>query len=469
MATPAAEKSALGLKRDYLSFSEVVAQSVANIAPSATPAFIAPLVSANAGNGTWLVYVFATIALVLVTYHINQFARRSASPGALYVFVGKGMGPGWGVITGWSLVIAYLLTAAATLAGAANYIQVLASYFVAQRFEIYVAAVGMIAVGGGCWMIGHKDIRLSTRAMLVLEFTSILLILVLAFAYIAQHGVVDAPQLRLSGISASGLRQGMVLAVFSFVGFESATALGHEAKDPLQSIPRSVLVSVLAVGALFTFLSYVLVMAFRGYATPLASSNAPLSVLAQLAGIPAFGIAIAIGAAISFFACALASINAGARVLYAMSRHGLLHASAGNAHETHATPHVAVAISSLTVLAIPLALLGRGVRVPDIFGNLGSAATFGFLFAYALVSIAAPMFLRAHGQRRVLPIVVAMASLGLLTIPIVGSVYPAPAPPANYLPYIFLALLGPGVAWFAYLRATRPQLVRKIEADLEQS
>jgi amino acid transporter len=223
------------------------------------------------------------------------------------------------------------------------------------------------------------------------------------------------------------------------------------------------------VGALFTFLSYVLVMAFRGYVTPLASSNAPLSVLAELAGIPAFGIAIAIGAAISFFACALASINAGARVLYAMSRHGLLHASAGNAHETHATPHVAVAISSLTVLAIPLALLGRGVRVPDIFGNLGSAATFGFLFAYALVSIAAPMFLRAHGQLRVLPIVVAMASLGLLTIPIVGSVYPAPAPPANYLPYIFLALLGPGVAWFAYLRATRPQLVRKIEADLEQS
>jgi amino acid transporter len=230
-----------------------------------------------------------------------------------------------------------------------------------------------------------------------------------------------------------------------------------------------VLVSVLAVGALFTFMSYVLVMAFRGYPTTIEDTTAPLSVLAQLAGIPAFGALIAAGAVISFFACALASINAGARVLFAMSRHGLLHSSAGDAHSKHATPHIAVAICSITVIAVPLALLARGVAVPDIFGNLGSLATFGFLFAYALVSIAAPNFLQRAGELSAIPIVIAFLSLALLTIPVVGSVYPAPASPAKYLPYIFIALLIPGLAWFAYLRSTRPQLIPQIEADLESS
>src|SRR5215469_11207180 len=116
-----------GLRRNCLSFIEVVAQSVANIAPSATPALIIPAVFSITGQGLWLTYAFSTVALLFVTCHINQFAKRSASPGALYTFVAQGMGPGWGVISGWSLVIAYLITGAATLCGAANYVGVLAS------------------------------------------------------------------------------------------------------------------------------------------------------------------------------------------------------------------------------------------------------------------------------------------------------------------------------------------------------
>jgi len=104
-----------GLRRNCLSFIEVVAQSVANIAPSATPALIIPAVFSITGRGLWFTYAFSTVALLFVTYHINQFAKRSASPGALYTFVAQGMGPAWGVISGWSLVIAYLITGAATL------------------------------------------------------------------------------------------------------------------------------------------------------------------------------------------------------------------------------------------------------------------------------------------------------------------------------------------------------------------
>lgn len=85
-----------GLKRGALNLLEVVAQSVANIAPSATPALIVPLVFATARNGTWLAYLLATLAVLAVTVQINSFAARSASPGALCTFTAQGLGPTWG-------------------------------------------------------------------------------------------------------------------------------------------------------------------------------------------------------------------------------------------------------------------------------------------------------------------------------------------------------------------------------------
>ena len=261
------------------------------------------------------------------------------------------------------------------------------------------------------------------------------------------------------------MRLGLVLAIFSFVGFESATALGDEAKDPLRSIPRSVLFSVLAVGAFFVFMSYVLALA-EGPA--LSGNNEPLSVLANLAGIPGFGIAIAAGAALSQFACGLASINASGRVMFTMGRHGLLPASMGDAHETHSTPHIAVGISSVLAAIVPVVLLFRGIAPLVIFGYLGSVATFGFLFAYILIAVAAPVYLRHRGEKSAISWIVSVCALLLLFLPLVGSVYPEPPAPGKYLPYVFVALLALGTARFLYLRVSRPEVIREIQRRLAE-
>ena len=184
-----------GLRRNCLSFIEVVAQSVANIAPSATPALIIPAVFAITGGGLWLTYAFSTVALLFVTYHINQFAKRSASPGALYTFVAQGMGPTWGVISGWSLVIAYLITGGATLCGAANYVGVLVHALSGYNAGLAVTVIVMIAVAVGAWYLAYKDIELSTKFMLGLEFFSVGVVLLLAFAFYFNTGrVYDTAQ-----------------------------------------------------------------------------------------------------------------------------------------------------------------------------------------------------------------------------------------------------------------------------------
>lgn len=463
----AGPEHATGLKRDCLSFLEVVAQSVANIAPTATPALIIPGVFAAAGNAAWEAYAFATVALLLVTYHINQFARRSASPGALYTFVGQGMGPSWAVVSGWSLVVAYLVTGCAVLCGSANYAGVLAQalFGVPLTLPLTIAAFAIVALAA--WYLSYRDVELSTKFMLVLEGISVGVVLLLAIVFYLKTGrVVDVHQFSLSGVTGAGFVQGLVLAYFSFVGFESATALGHEAKDPLRSIPRSVLVTVLAVGAFFTFMSYTLVSGFEGYATSLGASNQPMTELARIAGLPFFGTLFALGATVGQFACAVACVNAGARVIYAMSKHGLVHPSAAGTHETHATPHVAVTISALIVFLTPLIMILGHVALLDAFLYLGFVATFGFLFAYILVSVASPMFLRRRGEATSAAIVMSVLSVAMLAVATVGSVVLNPAPPYNYLPYVFLALILIGGLRFVYVRLKEPALVADIAADL---
>src|SRR5271165_6778699 len=85
----AQERSAVadyGLRREILSPMETLAQSVSTMAPTTTPAATIPLVCALAGNGTWLAYVLATVAVLLVAWCIGRFARYSASPGSLYTY-----------------------------------------------------------------------------------------------------------------------------------------------------------------------------------------------------------------------------------------------------------------------------------------------------------------------------------------------------------------------------------------------
>ena len=68
---------------------------------------------------------------------------------------------------------------------------------------------------------------------------------------------LDLDQFRLKGVSISALGPALVLSMFSFVGFESATTLGGEAREPLKTIPRAVLQCAILAGV---FLHAVLVL-----------------------------------------------------------------------------------------------------------------------------------------------------------------------------------------------------------------
>ncbi|OLP17067.1 amino acid permease [Leptolyngbya sp. 'hensonii'] len=461
-----------GLKSGCLPFREVLGQSFAVIAPITTPAANMGLIFVSAGNGTWLSMLIGMIGLVFVSININQFASRSASPGSLYTYIVKGLGPTAGVVCGWSLVLAYLFTGMAVLCGFANFSTTLFGHIGVHPSEITLLALG----AGIAWYMAYKDIELSAKTLLILEGASVALILLLGLVVWAERGfVLDLPQLTLQGTTPGGIAMGLVLVVFGFSGFESASTLGDEARSPLKTIPRAVVGSTLLTGLFFVVMAYVEVLGFNGSAASLADHEAPLTFLAQQAGVGFLGELVSLCALVSFFACVLGSINPAARVFFMMARHGLFHASIGETHTANRTPHIAVTIASLLMFLVPASMSLLHVKLFDSMAYLGTLCTFGFLTAYILVSIAAPVYLYRIGSLRPWDGLCALLAIGFMVIPVLGCVgipgstlFPVPKAPFDSFPYLFLLYLTVTCGWFLIQRLRSPEIVTTMERSIDE-
>ena len=437
-----------GLRRGILSPMETLAQSVSTIAPTTTPAATIPLVCALAGNGTWLAYVLATAAVLLVAICIARYAGISASPGSLYIYASMTLPPWLGATVAWSLLLAYVATGSSVIGGFYHYANLLLRDATGHGYSAVLLA--LLVTGVSIW-IAYRDVKISARLMLWIEALSVTVILVMVVLLLVRHGRHwDWDELHLRGMTGSGLRLGLVLALFSFVGFESATTLGSEASNPLQTIPRAVIQSAILAGAFFTVCAYAEVLGFHTAGRDLGTSQAPMRVLAQVAGSRVLGLLIDIGALVSLFAATLGCITAAARVLLLMAHNGLAHGSLRATHALNQTPSRAVVITGIAAVLPVAVLAARGASGLDVYGWLGSLATYGFIVAYALVCVALPRYLRSHGvYRPAARIIPGLAGLAML-LALVGNLYPVPEGPYGKLPYIYLAYLIAGLAWFRF-------------------
>ena len=437
---------AVGFRRDALNFTETLAQSIANIAPTLTPAVNLQLVFGSSGNGTWFTYLLATLGLLLIGVCIKQFASKTSTPGALYSYVTMSLGPTAGFITGWALILAYLATGIAVASYTVPYAQTLLANLHTTIHALLMFGIVVALV----WFVAYRDVRLSAKMMLLLEGISVSLILILGIAMVAHTGLHLGPQLSLKGMTLNGLQGGMVLGVFSFVGFESATALGAEAKNPKRNIPRAVFMSTAIAGAFFILMSFVMVSAFAGFKTHLDDPNlVALPAMAEIAHAPFLGILVSFGAIISLFACTLACVTATSRILLSMSRDGLIHAHLGKSHETNSTPHIATTASAIIMLAVLVGLSLKGFVPLDIYNMNGTIATYGFLVAYILIAVGSVV--SASRDKSMSPWLIGSAVLGVLFmgLAVKGSVSPWPAAPDNYLPQVFAVYMVLGVIWMA--------------------
>ena len=442
---------AYGLREGVLSRSETLAQSISAIAPSTSAALTVPLVYALAGEGTCIAYLLALVAMVLIALCIVVFARDSASPGSLYVYTHTTLSPFWASVTAWSLCFAYLTTASSVIGGFVSF-----AYALLGSAGPHVPAVllALLAAGVAMW-IAYKDIQISARVMLYTEAISVLLIVFVLCVVLCKHGPhFDTAQLRVGKMSFSGVRLGVVLAIFSFVGFESATSLGSEAREPLKTIPQAVLWSTLLSGLFFVGCAYSEVLGFRSAPQGLAESAAPMRFLSVRAGMAFAGPVIDAGVLVSMFAATLAFVIALARLLMLMARHQLVATRLGATSVRHHTPALGGFLVAVGAVLPVVFLLARGATGAEVYGWMGSLAVFGYLTTYSLVAVA--MVVHRRRQMRLGTGTWLLAGCALLAMVVVAlsTLFPVPPAPYRYFPAYYVAFML--VAGAAQLVRQRP-------------
>ncbi len=447
---------------------EVFGQSLAATGPSIAIAGTVAVVFLTAGQGTIWSYVLATFVVVLVGYSIAVFARRTAAAGSLYTYTASGLGRGTAFAGGWGLIFGYAGIAAACLAGTALYFGAFLSKL-GLNGESRAWQIPLIVIFAVLTLVlPIRGVRVSTHVAVILEIISLVAIAILIAALFVHYGAhIDKSQFRATGSTGTGIALGTVFAVGAFVGFESSSSLGIEARNPHRAIPRAVLLTVLAAGVLYIIAAYGEVLGFPS-AAKLAAESAPLNGLATTAGVGWLAYILDLAVAISAAACVSASLNAAARGLYSLGREEILPRDFGRSHSKFKTPHVALYVLAPLVAIAPIVLVANGTAPLSIFGYIGTLATFGYLLAYVLVAIAAPVFLARRGALTPLPVVVSILATAAIGYVIYKNLVPVPASPYNTFPYIFLAWIVIGLGWYLILKFRDPQRAAQLGTFQEQ-
>src|SRR4051794_41060862 len=459
----AAEAQSLGLRRGSLPFREVFAQSLAGTGPSGSLAFGPALVFASAGHGTWVSYVLSLVSLLFVGWAFSTFGTRLASAGSMYTMASAGLGPIVGVLVAWAIVVAYAVIAMVVIAGSGQFFGqflVLLGWdgATSTAFQVLLALV----IGGTAVTLALRDVKVSMRAALTLEVISIVAITAVLLATVFKHGIVDKAQFQFDGVTLHGVVLGMVLALTGYVGFESAASLGQESDNPRRAVPRAIRINVLTCGTYFIVGSYIYILGFDKMGTEITASAAPLNDLAEGAGVSFLRYVIDLGIAIGFIAVTVAALTAVSRVLFNMSREGLLPRALGEVDETHRVPKTTLLVVGVFTTATVVVSQIAGLTPVDILGYYGSIATYGFIVAYLVVSLAAVGYLRRLGEFKPIHLVPSLLGAAAMGAVLYYSVHPVPDYPFNIFPYIFLGLLVPGMIAFFVLRARRPEVAAAV-------
>ena len=364
----------------------VTAQAVATVGLTLTAVINIPAAARSAGHATWICYAIALVAIVLVAETLVLFRRQPGSASGIAGYVEAGLGPAAGAVAAWALLLGYGGTMLACLVFFGSYINHLIGLLGAQPLPL----IGYVVGGLGCLLLARRDVRFSTHTMLTTESISVLIVLALCVVVLRHGGApADLAALDPVGDTALQIRSGLMVAVFSFIGFESAATLGAESLRPERAVPRAIRLSVLIAGVLFLFWAVVLTEGLAWLPAAQRSGLDPIALLADRLGQPGAGEWIRAGAFLCLFGSTLGSLNALGRIAFDLAEGGVLPAALARVHARFRTPANALVAATLPLIGIGAGLELKGLSVSELFDQLGGFAVLAFLLVYAMVAVAA--------------------------------------------------------------------------------
>jgi amino acid transporter len=362
----------------------VTAQAVATIGLTLTAVINIPEAVRSAGRSTWISYLVALAAVLLVSETLVLFRRLPAGPSGIAGYVKAGLGSRAAALATWALLLGYGASLLACLAFFGFYLDRVMLHAGLHSPQV----VGFLLGGVACCELARRDVKLSTHTMLLTESISVLILLGLTLLVVVHGGSRQAlaavdPQ----GDSLGQVRSALMVAVLSFIGFESAANLGSEAMRPETEVPRAMRIAVATAGVLFLFWAVFLPEGLSWLPASERLSLDPISDLADRLGQPGAGLWIKVGAFLCLFGSSLGCLTALVRVSFALAQRRILPSRLARVHPRFGTPSAALNAVALPVIGGGALVVLHGMSTSQLFNLFGGFSVLGFLLVYGLVAL----------------------------------------------------------------------------------
>jgi APA family basic amino acid/polyamine antiporter len=371
----------LELKRE-LGLTAAVAIVVGNCIGSGIFTSAASLAAASNPKTAILAWIITAVGSLLIALSFASLGTALPRTGGPIVYTRAAFGDFAGFLIAWTYWIGAWVGNAAIITAFMLYF----TYFVPAAGTPVLA---FLITSGVLWFFTLINILGVKGAGRVSVVTTILKVgALVVFVIIAAMHFNPAMLSTVSGASVSGmdtLPAAIAIALWAFVGIESATVPAGEIKDPRKNIRKSTIYGTLLAAAVYIIVS-VVGMGVLDQAT-LAKSNAPLADIINAAtGGTWGGNFIAVGAIISALGASSGWILTTARSAFGASRDKLFPEVFGRIHPKFLTPVNSLIISALT--ANVLLVLNYMGTLSSAFNFMLLLATLAFLPAYAFSAAA---------------------------------------------------------------------------------
>nr|WP_157167174.1 amino acid permease [Streptomyces typhae] len=340
----------------------------------------------KAGPAVTVSFVIAGLTALFSALSYAELAGSIPVAGSSYSYAYATMGELVAWVCGWCLVLEYGVSVAAVAVGWGEYLNELLD----GTIGVTIPAVLSSAPGEGDGIInlpglivvllamvfllgGAKESARANTIMVIVKIAALVLFCAVGFTGFKSGNYSDFMPLGVAGVSAAGAS-----LFFSYIGFDAASTAGEEAKNPQRDLPRAIMLSLIIVTALYVLVAAVAVGAWNW--KDFEGSTASLTaIMNDVAGGSVWGTVLAAGAVVSIASVVLTVLYGQTRVLFAMSRDGLVPKTFAKVSGKTRTPRVNTVIVSLFCGALASV-------IP--LGKLVDATSIGTLFAFGLVNIA---------------------------------------------------------------------------------
>lgn len=289
------------------------------------------------GSSVWISFLAAMVVAALTALSYAELGSRLPKSGGVAYFVQKAFRTDWlSLLVGWLMLCTCLVSMATLSKAFAGYLTSFA--------PIIPAWAIILGLFGGLALINFWGMRESSALNIFctfLEISGLLIVVTVSTLFLTGGGAGNAaaniPVPSEAEIGWMSIFQGAALAFYAFIGFEDIVNVSEEVKDPERNVPKAILFALGIAAVVYILVSWLATRVLGPAA--LAASNAPLLDVVYRAqpGFPR-----ALFTFIALFAVlntVLLNFVTASRLLFGMSREGLLPAWLGKLHAKRATPY----------------------------------------------------------------------------------------------------------------------------------